>query len=145
MKALVAARLLLLLLAACGAPERPAAFATAPSAGGSHLAAEAIPLNGSELDDAVRKLRPKVTECYQAGLALDPSIRGRVVFAVVVDEGGVSTVTIVRGGEGLGTEVLGCIGETLRASRLPISRTNKARRVNVPFRLEPLQRSMPTK
>lgn len=81
------------------------------------VAAPSVRVPGSDPDRVVASLRGRFRACYQAGLADDPKMQGRVLLSVKVSpEGNVVAVTSGRR-EGLSARVVTCMADAVRGAQ----------------------------
>ena len=66
------------------------------------------------LEATVNKLRPGYKSCYQKGLAEDPGMSGKAVFAVNISSNGEVSSVDVAENQGLSDDVLNCIRQKIR-------------------------------
>jgi hypothetical protein len=73
-----------------------------------------VPVANAEKE--IARLRPYFRACYNAGLACDPTMEGRVVLTVHIEsEGAVGSVAVTQH-EGLDEKVIECLATTLRGA-----------------------------
>jgi len=78
----------------------------------------------------------KLRECYEAGLAKDPTLKGHVTLVVDVAENGRASRVLEGKRDGLGDEEVKCFARVLKAARFHDGAAS-AMRIQVPLSFSP--------
>jgi hypothetical protein len=67
-------------------------------------------------DKVIAALRPKLNECYQAGLAKNPKLEGSVTLSAAIGKDGKVASVTPKNTTGLSPAVIKCLTEQLKAA-----------------------------
>ena len=90
--------------------------ATTATVSGSAVSADGYAADVRAVDEA---LRPSATACWEAGVAKDPAMEGRVDIEVTIASDGQVTRSVVTRNDDLSDEVAQCVATVYRNARFP--------------------------